>query len=150
MSSWKERYAEMNASPYIDLDDQFEKVAYGKNDEPALVGLKPDGGGNAPTVVCKNNGCIELFAGPKLGIRIDPKYGTISFFGSKITMLADTIDFNTSPYAGMRWNKFPMNMTFSLGLETAIPGTPLPGTITLDNQMPKDVTTFINKMRNLR
>lgn len=65
------------------------------------VGLKHRGTG--AVVRLNDNGTIDAFAGPHLGIRMDPRSNSINLIGDTVNIASDRLNIKTRHY-GFSWN----------------------------------------------
>jgi len=69
--------------------------------EEEEVALKHDD--TASIVKLTDEGFIDVFAGPQLGVRIDPHTNSINLFGDSVNVIANNFNVRTKPY-GFNWN----------------------------------------------
>ena len=67
-----------------------EEVALKHDETQAIVKLTDDG-------------FVDIFAGPQLGIRLDPNTNSINLFGDSVNVIANNFNVRTKPY-GFNWN----------------------------------------------
>ena len=77
-------------------------------------------------IFLRKNSDIDAYSKEGLGISISHDLDSITFYAPRIIFHAGSIDFNTNNFLGMRWNKFPMNLTQAplgayVGLGTLLP-----------------------------
>lgn len=146
MVPWVERLKKTKYNSNFDIDRDFKKLAKVTEDEPALIGYNvKDSNGVSPSVVCRKDGCVELFSSSEIGIRIDPVNQAIVFKAPYLHFLSNEINFQTNMFNGMKWNKFPMNMKPVLtGVSPAGP-TSSEGTISPINTMATDGAKFFSR-----
>jgi hypothetical protein len=138
MVPWVKRLKETKYSSNFDVSREFEEISKATKDEPALIGYSVrDKNGVNPSVVCRKDGCIELFSSSEIGIRIDPKNQSIMLRAPYLHFLANEINFQTNVFNGMKWNKYPMILSPSLA-----PGM---GTISPLNTMAQDGMKFLSR-----
>lgn len=92
-----------------------KEVALKHNDSGAIVKLSDDG-------------FIDVFAGPQLGIRIDPNTNSVNLFGDTVNVIANNFNVRTKPY-GFNWNGRVFNPNLYSGEDKSV------------------MTTTTNKMR---
>lgn len=146
IASWKDRIKNINTSSRIDIAKEFEKIQRPSIEEPAIINSNiKDINGYSPTVICRENGCIELFAKRGLGIRIDPNLNSIELIADNIKLHSNVTDLYSSPFMGIRWNKQPLNLQSQLyGMSPSGPVTVTPGTLIPYNTMAQDSLKMIS------
>lgn len=146
MSLWKDKIKNINTDSHIDIAKEFEKSLRPGIEEPALVNLKAkDNNDYSPMVVCKENGCIELFAKKGLGIRIDPRHDSIELIADNLKLRSNIIDLYSNSFMGVRWNKQPLNLQKQLyGMSLSGAVTITPGTLIPYNTMAQDGAKMIS------
>lgn len=87
----------------VEHDSENTKDSIIKEDEIALK--HPITG--ATVKVC-DDGCIDIFAGERLGIRLDPSTNTANIFGDNINFFGKNVNFRTKPN-GLIWNGYSFN-----------------------------------------
>lgn len=50
-----------------------------------------------------DDGFIDVFAGPQVGIRIDPATNSVNLFGDSVNVIANNFNVRTKPH-GFNWN----------------------------------------------
>jgi hypothetical protein len=104
LPSWKEKIISIGQVnkpkdiAYSDTNDYFIK-----EDE---VALKHEVTG--ATVKLTDEGYVDIFAGPRVGIRMDPKTNSINFFGETINMITKNMNLITKPNKFI-WNGYYFN-----------------------------------------
>lgn len=99
MSRWK--------NTMMGLEYSHQKVDHDANDESDYlikqkeVALKHTDTG--AVVKLTDDGFIDVFAGPQLGVRIDPNTNSINFFGDTVNVISNNFNVKTKPY-GFNWN----------------------------------------------
>ncbi|MDK2600688.1 hypothetical protein QO179_24650 [Bacillus stercoris] len=69
-------------------------------------------------VKLSDDGFIDVFAGPQVGVRVDPNTNTVNFFGDSVNVIASNFNVRTKPY-GFNWN----GKVFNPSLYTTSNGT---------------------------
>jgi hypothetical protein len=99
MSRWE--------STVIGLEFSHKKVKHESLDskdykiKQTEIALKhPDTGA---IVKLTDDGFIDVFAGPQLGVRVDPNTSSINLFGDSVNVIANQFNVRTKPY-GFNWN----------------------------------------------
>lgn len=82
--------ADHDAKDESDYLIKQKEVALKHTDTGAVVKLTDDG-------------FIDVFAGPQLGVRIDPATNSINLFGDTVNVIANNFNVKTKPY-GFNWN----------------------------------------------
>lgn len=67
-----------------------------------------------------DDGCIDLFAGEQLGIRLDPNTETANIFADNINFFGKNVNFRTNPH-GLTWNGYAFNPALHEEEEQAVP-----------------------------
>jgi hypothetical protein len=136
---WKEKLAEMKANPRKDIKEMMDKHQTAHNKDVGFYGK------NGGSVFVRDGGCVDLFAKEGCGIRIDPDTDSVSIYATKINLHGSTIDMYTNTQ-GLKWNKFPINLTFVLlGQAGPFPCVTQPGTLMPYNTGFQDVSMFVAK-----
>lgn len=138
--AWKDRLKKLQESTIIDPQSAFMNQAVAKNNEAGIINRKVKSHDNInPSVICRANGCIEIFVSSDLGIRLDPKTESINIMCKTLNLNSKTINMNTGfNLEGVRWNRFPLIFTPVLP-----PGV---GTISPKNTLPQDIAKFIKSI----
>lgn len=63
---------------------------------------------NGATVKLSDDGCVDLFAGEQLGIRLDPNTNSALIFADNIHFFGNNVNFRTKPN-GFIWNGYSFN-----------------------------------------
>lgn len=63
---------------------------------------------NGATIKVTDDGCIDLFAGEEIGIRLDPNTNSALIFADNIHFFGSTVNFRTKP-DGFLWNGYSFN-----------------------------------------
>lgn len=87
----------------INHDEERAQDDFIKPDEVALK--HPQTGA---IVRLRDDGCIDIFAGDQLGIRLDPQTNSINLFGERINFFGGQIHFRSKPN-GLIWNGYSLN-----------------------------------------
>lgn len=139
--SWKERLVEFKLSTSLEANDpenlMIRRATAGSRDQ----GIYNDDG--AGFFVRQNNN-IDIYSKEGLGITINRDLDSITVYAPKLNFYAGTIDFNVSSPLGMRYNKFPINLTPApLGSYVGL------GTLLPSNMAPADATKYVQKILGL-
>jgi hypothetical protein len=103
-SEWRSQIDEHNArSGKIEHSSENIKDHLIKEDEIALK--HPQTGA---TVKLCDDGCIDIFAGEQLGLRLDPSNKSALIFADNIHFFGKTVNFRTKP-DGFMWNGSTFN-----------------------------------------
>lgn len=147
--NWVERVKNADYSSNIDDEKMFRDINHIREFEPALMNpVVVDSDGVSPSIICRQDGKIEIFAASNLGIRIDPANESIVFFAPYIHFVSsEEINFRTKARNGMKWNKFPIKMTpiHKGATATGIPVT-TEGTLSPVNTTAQDLAKYMNRM----
>lgn len=85
-------------------------IAYNHNNDYLIkeeeIALKHPSSGSV--VKLTDDGYIDIFAGPALGIRLDPKTNSINFFGDNINLVGKQVNLATKAN-GLCWNGYYFN-----------------------------------------
>jgi hypothetical protein len=101
---WKQRYLALKMAKGVkDIADENDKDYLIKEDEVALKHPTLDS-----MIKLTDEGYIDIFASPTLGIRVDPKTQSINFFGDQLNFFSKNMNIVTKP-TGLTWNKYQMN-----------------------------------------
>ena len=132
----------------LDIEERFSQATQLKKGESAIVGSEPSRkDGVTPSVVCKDDGSIELFSSSNLGIKINPITETISIIAPNISLKGNIVDINTQPLLGLRWNKKPLNLSTHLfGTSLSGPVDIYPGTILEYDTTARDLVVKMGKL----
>ena len=76
---WKDRLDKLTFSTFVDPEASFVENTKASNIEAGIVNRNIDFDGVNPAVICRKDGCIEIFVTQDLGIRLDPKAESITF-----------------------------------------------------------------------
>ena len=99
MSKWQNTVTGLQFShKKIDHDAKDTEDYLIKQEE---VALKHDETG--AVVKLTDDGFIDVFAGPQLGVRIDPHTNSINFFGDTVNVISNNFNVKTKPF-GFNWN----------------------------------------------
>lgn len=120
MSEWKRSL--------MDLKYKHGKINHSDRDEldylikEKEVGLKHDEAGSI--IKLSDDGCIDIFAGDEVGIRLDPNTRTINFFADHLNIFSGEVRMRTAPY-GVSWNGKTLdpNEIALKGIERPVPET---------------------------
>lgn len=136
---WHQRLDELKKNNFkFDVEKQLEESGkIGKNDT-YMIGQKKDNDSFQPSIVCREDGIIDIFASRNVGIRLNPILESISFHSPTVHFFAQEINFNTRIGDGMRWNKFPIILSPVLP-----PGA---GTISPTNTLAFDAQRLMTKL----
>lgn len=104
ITRWKNALMDLNFSHgRIDHDERDEKDYLIKQTEIALKHPETDS-----LVKLQDDGCIDIFAGPKLGVRVDPQTNSVNLFGDNVNIIANNFNIKTKPN-GFKWNGYYLN-----------------------------------------
>jgi hypothetical protein len=103
-----------------------------------MIGQSKNKDGQQSSIVCREDGIIDIFASSNVGIRLNPNLETISFHSPTVHFFTQEINFNTRIGDGMRWNKFPIILSPVLP-----PGA---GTISPTNTLAFDAQRLMTKL----
>lgn len=99
MSQWESTIMDLQYSHgKINHDSEDAKDYLIKEDEIALKHAE-----TGAVVKLTDDGHIDIFAGPQLGLRIDPNTNSINLFGDSVNVMANNFNVRTKPY-GFNWN----------------------------------------------
>lgn len=87
----------------IEYESEDEKDQMIGPDEIALRHPK-----TGAIVKLSDDGCIDIFGGPTLGLRMDPNTNSLNFFGETINLLGKQVNIETKPN-GLSWNNYAFN-----------------------------------------
>lgn len=82
----------------ISHDSEDERDYQIEQEEIALKHLE-----TGAIVKLTDDGFIDVFAGPSLGLRLDPHTKSINLFGENVNVMANQFNVRTKPY-GFNWN----------------------------------------------
>lgn len=91
----------------MDLQHSHGKIDHDAVDERDYlieeeeVALKHDETG--AIVKLTDDGYVDIFAGPQLGIRLDPVNNSVNIFGDSVNVITNNFNVRTKPY-GFNWN----------------------------------------------
>jgi hypothetical protein len=126
---WKEQARGFQLSPPLSPEEIVLKNSVPSYDDHVLRGrTATDDYGTSSSVAVRDNGCIEIFADSYTGIRIDPVYGSITFYGNTITMRGDTLNAYVRPN-GIRINDDMLNLSYAYNVPTEYGTITIPGTL---------------------
>ena len=98
-TDWRDRFIQRAMS----VDSAFEQSYRYKGDEPGFT--HPVTGAS---VRMRDDGCIDIFAGPMLGIRMDPNANSINLICEKLNIWSRTTSMHTDNDKFL-WNYMPIN-----------------------------------------
>ncbi len=102
--SWRQKLDNISQQKGLkDIAYEIDKDYLIKEEEIALKHPTLDS-----IVKLTDDGYIDIFAGPSLGIRLDPKTNSINFFGDNINMLTKQFNIMTKGN-GLCWNGYYFN-----------------------------------------
>ena len=115
MSKWEE--------VVVGLEYEHKKISHQSQDlqdykiKPSEIALKhPD---TDAIVKLTDDGFIDIFAGPQLGVRVDPNTNSINLFGDTVNVISNQFNIRTKPY-GFNWNGRVFNPSLYDGTEQDI------------------------------
>jgi len=100
---WKDRLEKYLKKSPINVDEAYKRSYKFTGNEPGIV--HPI---TKSSVKLRDDGCIDLFAGQGLGIRIDPNAGSVNVFADKFNVWSSTTSIHTNDNDFM-WNYWPFN-----------------------------------------
>lgn len=101
---WRQNLDEYNArNGQFQHESEHAKDYVIKDDEIALKHPV-----NGAMVKVTDDGCVDLFAGDQLGIRLDPNTNSALIFADNIHFFGKTVNFRTQPN-GLVWNGYNFN-----------------------------------------
>lgn len=102
--SWRNKIDSMGTKKVMkDIAYNDQKDYLIKEDEVALKHPK-----SGAIVKLTDDGYVDIFAGPTLGIRLDPKSNSINFFGDTLNFVTKQMNIVTKPN-GFCWNGYYFN-----------------------------------------
>lgn len=112
-ASWREKMDSMSSKKVMkDIAYDSQKDYFIKEEEIALK--HPQTGA---VVKLTDDGYVNIFAGPTLGIRLDPQTNSINFFGDNINLVGKQVNLVTKPN-GFCWNGYYFNPELYMENET--------------------------------
>lgn len=101
--SWRENIDNYLNRAAIDLNEIHKKTYKYSGTEPGIS--HPN---TSASVKLRDDGCVDIFAGDNVGIRLDPNAGSVNIFGDKVNLWSSTTSIHTEENSFM-WNYNPLN-----------------------------------------
>lgn len=116
--NWKAKLNRLTAQ------NTTKNIAYQDNTDYLIkeeeIALKHPSSGSI--VKLTDDGYVDIFAGPALGIRLDPKTNSINFFGDSLNFIGKQVNIMSKPN-GFCWNGYYFNP--ELYMENATERSPM-------------------------
>lgn len=103
-ATWRNTLSKITARTFNTLVDMEADGALRGND----IGMRSDSTGAMFRI--RDNGIIDMFAKPNLGIRIDSETDAICIFAPRLYMYSDETNVLTTTLNGFMWNTMPLNI----------------------------------------
>jgi hypothetical protein len=101
--SWRENIEDYLSRGPIDLNQMNKNIYKYSGTEPGISHPKKDA-----SIKLRDDGCIDIFAGDNVGIRLDPNAGSVNIFGDKVNLWTSSTSIHTEENSLM-WNYNPLN-----------------------------------------
>jgi hypothetical protein len=103
MAQWRDNIDKYLGQKPIDIDQLYKKTYHFSGNEPGIA--HPTTGSS---VRLRDDGCIDIFAGENLGIRLDPNANSVNIFGDVVNIWSSKTSIHTDANR-LLWNYNPLN-----------------------------------------